>query len=78
MNDATAEHRKHLIRKPLKGIETGDPAAVAVVNKAKYIQHNPQTHEGSEGLVSLFARLARSNPRVNFVRAQLRSRTFGS
>lgn len=52
----------------LKGIETGDPAAVAVVNEAKYIQHNPQTHEGSEGLAALFNRLSKTAPRVNIVR----------
>ena len=34
----------------LKGIETGNEASVAVVNPDKYIQHNPQTHEGGEGL----------------------------
>ena len=45
----TPEQRKALIRKLLKGIETGDPASVAVVDEAKYIQHNSQTHEGSEG-----------------------------
>jgi len=39
--------RKDLIRKLLKGIETGDPEAATVVNEAVYIQHNPQTHEGS-------------------------------
>ena len=63
------EQRKNAIRALLKGIETGDPASVAVVNEAKYIQHNPQTQEGSEGLASLFARLAKTNPRVNIVRA---------
>ena len=57
------------LRKLLKGIETGDPDAASVVNEAKYIQHNPQTHEGSEGLAVLFARLAKTNPRVNVVRA---------
>ena len=57
------------IRALLKAIETGDPDAIAVVNQAKYIQHNPQTHEGSEGLEALFARLAKTNPRVNVVRA---------
>ncbi len=62
------KRRKELIRKLLKGIETGDPQAVAVVNEAEYIQHNPQTHEGSEGLAALFARLAKSNPKVNIVR----------
>ncbi len=60
--------RKQAIRRLLKGIETGDPDAVKVVNEAKYIQHNPQTHEGSEGLASLFARLAKTSPRVNVVR----------
>jgi len=61
--------RKDQIRALLKGIETGDTAAVAVVNPDKYIQHNPQTHEGSEGLASLFKRLSKSSPRVNVVRA---------
>ena len=59
---------KDKIRALLKSIETGDPATVAVVNEAKYIQHNPQTHEGSEGLASLFKRLSKTEPRVNMVR----------
>ena len=46
------------IRALLKSIETGDPGPVAVVNEAKYVQHNPQTHEGSEGLAALFKRLS--------------------
>lgn len=62
------QKRKDAICTLLKGIETGDPASVAVVNEAKYIQHNPQTHEGSEGLAALFKRLAQTNPRVNIVR----------
>ncbi len=53
----------------LKSIETGDPGPVSVVNEARYIQHNPQTHEGSEGLASLFKRLSQTSPRVNIVRA---------
>ena len=60
--------RKDQICALLKGIETGDAAAVAVVNEDKYIQHNPQTHEGSEGLAVLFKRLSKSSPRVNIVR----------
>ena len=60
--------RKHLIQTLLKGIETGDPESVAVVDQTRYIQHNPQTHEGSEGLAALFARLSKTNPRVNIVR----------
>ena len=60
---------KDRIRALLKSIETGDPGPIAVVNEAKYIQHNPQTHEGSEGLATLFKRLSLTNPRVNIVRA---------
>ncbi len=60
--------RKDQICALLKGIETGDEAAVAVVNPEKYIQHNPQTHEGGEGLAALFKRLSKSSPRVNIVR----------
>lgn len=65
----TAEQRKRSICALLKGIETGDPASVAVVDEERYIQHNPQTAEGSEGLADLFARLSKNNPRVNVVRA---------
>lgn len=61
-------NRKQRICALLKGIESGDPESVTVVNEAKYIQHNPQTHEGSEGLAALFKRLAQTSPRVNIVR----------
>ncbi|MBV1914147.1 MAG: nuclear transport factor 2 family protein [Pseudomonadales bacterium] len=61
-------NKKELISKLLKGLETGDPESVAVVNEEKYIQHNPQTHEGSEGLAALFERLSKTSPRVNIVR----------
>lgn len=59
---------KERIRALLKSIETGDPGPVAVVNEARYIQHNPQTEEGSEGLADLFKRLSLTSPRVNVVR----------
>ena len=62
-------NRKDQIRSLLKGIETGDEASVKVVNEDKYIQHNPQTHEGSEGLAALFKRLSKTSPSVNIVRA---------
>ena len=64
-----ATAKKVQIRALLKSIETGDPASVAVVNEARYIQHNPQTSEGSDGLAALFQRLSKSSPRVNIVRA---------
>lgn len=60
--------RKQQICALLKGIETGDSESVKVVNEAQYIQHNPQTHEGSEGLASLFKRLSKTNPKVNIAR----------
>jgi predicted SnoaL-like aldol condensation-catalyzing enzyme len=63
-----APNKKDGVCKLLKGIETGDPASVAVVNEKKYIQHNPQTHEGSEGLADLFKRLSKTSPSVNIVR----------
>ena len=53
----------------LKGIETGDPDAVKVISPTRYIQHNPQTHTGREGLAELFGRLSKASPRVNIVRA---------
>ncbi|MEM7147217.1 MAG: nuclear transport factor 2 family protein [Verrucomicrobiota bacterium] len=60
--------KKEQICRLLKGIETGDAAAVAVVNEGKYIQHNPLTREGSVGLAELFKRLAKTSPRVEIVR----------
>ncbi len=60
--------RKKQIVTLLKGIETGDEDAVSVVNPEKYIQHNPETHEGGEGLAALFKRLSKTSPRVNIVR----------
>jgi len=61
--------KKDQIRALLKSIETGESGPVAVVNEAVYIQHNPQTQEGSEGLAALFKRLSKTSPRVNIVRA---------
>ncbi len=61
-------NKKEQICALLKSIETGDPEAVAVVDEDKYIQHNPQTHEGNEGLATLFKRLSKTSPKVNIVR----------
>ena len=63
-----ASRKKEQICALLKGIETGDPEAVAVVNESKYIQHNPLTREGNVGLAELFKRLAKTSPRVEIVR----------
>lgn len=61
-------NNKEKIHALLKSIETGNTEAVSVVNEEVYIQHNPQTHEGSEGLATLFKRLSKISPRVNLVR----------
>ena len=53
----------------LKGIESGDPASVEVVNEERYVQHNPMTKEGGVGLAELFARLSQTSPRVKIIRA---------
>ena len=60
--------KKEQIHGLLKGIETGAPEAVTVVNESQYIQHNPLTREGNIGLAELFARLAKTSPRVEIVR----------
>ena len=70
-NSTMSKDRKELIRALLKAIETGDEEAVAVVNPHKYIQHNPETHEGGEGLAALFKRIAKTSPRVEVVRVFL-------
>jgi len=62
------QNRKDRIRALLKGIETGDTSGVSVVSTEQYIQNNPETHEGSEGLAVLFERFSKSSPRVNLPR----------
>lgn len=61
-------NKKEQISQLLKSIETGDPEGASVVNEDRYVQHNPQTHEGSEGLAVLFKRLSESYPKVKIVR----------
>ncbi len=61
--------RAEQIRALLESIETGEVSATEVVNPEMYIQHNPQTREGGEGLAELFKRLSKSSPRVEIVRA---------
>ena len=40
-----------------------------MVNEQIYVQHNPHTQEGNEGLAVLFIRLAKTGPKVTTVRA---------
>ncbi len=60
--------KRERIESLLRGIETGDPASVEVVDEDRYVQHNPMTAEGSVGLAELFRRLAETSPRVEIVR----------
>lgn len=46
--------KKYLLRKFLKGIETGDAMAAAVVKEDKYIQHNPQIADGALAFIPAF------------------------
>lgn len=43
-------NKKEQVVALLKSIETGDSAPVAVINPAKYIQHNPGIKNGLAGL----------------------------
>jgi predicted SnoaL-like aldol condensation-catalyzing enzyme len=60
--------KKEQICALLKGIETGDPQSVTVVDERQYIQHNPLTRTGNAGLAELFSRLSKMNPHVEIVR----------
>jgi len=62
------QSKREGIKQLLKGIETGDPASVRVVNEARYVQHNPMTAEGHVGLAELFKRLAATSPEVKLLR----------
>ncbi|MBN33754.1 MAG: hypothetical protein CMM46_03060 [Rhodospirillaceae bacterium] len=61
--------RRDQVRALLKAIETGDAVSVTVVSTETYIQHNPQTLDGSDGLAELFQRLSLRSPKVEIVRA---------
>ena len=43
-------------------------SSLAVVNEARYIQHNPQTLDDGPGLAELFKKLSERNPKVRIVR----------
>jgi len=52
----------------LKSIETGESAPVAVVNPAKYIQHNLAVGDGLEGFGAVLQALPKDSAKVNTVR----------
>lgn len=59
---------KQQVLQLLKSIETGDPAPVAVINPAKYIQHNLGAADGLAGFAALLQQLPEGSTRVNTVR----------
>jgi predicted SnoaL-like aldol condensation-catalyzing enzyme len=61
-------NRKNLICGLLKGVAAGDPESVAVVNESSYIQHDPQTPDGIDGMTAMRDRLADIGPGLNIVR----------
>ncbi len=63
-----AETKKDQIRALLKSIETGDPGPVAVVNEAKYIQHNPHLSDGASTLRSALEAADQSGRRIDYQR----------
>jgi predicted SnoaL-like aldol condensation-catalyzing enzyme len=52
----------------LKSIETGDPGPAAIVNPAKYIQHNLDVGDGLAGLAAALQALPPGSARVNTAR----------
>nr|WP_314593842.1 nuclear transport factor 2 family protein [uncultured Porphyromonas sp.] len=62
-------NKKEQVVALLKSIETGDSAPVAVINPAKYIQHNPGIKDGLAGFGEALAALPAGSARVNTVRA---------
>lgn len=51
-----------------KAIETGDPGPIAVINPAKYTQHNLGAADGLAGFGALLQQLPKGSARVNTVR----------
>jgi len=60
--------RKAQVAALLKSIETGDSAPAAVVNPAKYVQHNLSAGDGLAGLGVLLAALPPGSARAHTVR----------
>lgn len=65
----TPMSKKEQVVALLKSIETGDSAPVAVINPAKYIQHNLGIKDGLAGFGAALAALPAGSARVNTVRA---------
>ena len=65
----TPMNKKEQVVALLKSIETGDSVPVAVINPAKYIQHNLGIKDGMAGFGAALAALPAGSARVSTVRA---------
>lgn len=65
---ATSNQPKQQVTALLKSIETGDGAAVAVINPAKYTQHNLMAADGLAGFGALMKQVPPGSAKVNTVR----------
>lgn len=62
------QDRKTQITSLLKAIETGAPEPVAIVNPAKYVQHNLAVGDGLAGFAAALKALPAGSAKVNTVR----------
>jgi len=66
-----SDQSKQQVTALVKAIETGDSAAVAVVNPDKYVQHNLAIADGLAGFGAALQALPKGSARVNTVRVFL-------
>ena len=62
------QDRKTQVTLLLKAIETGAPEPVAIVNPAKYVQHNLAVGDGLAGFAAALKALPAGSTKVNTVR----------
>ncbi|MEK8026850.1 nuclear transport factor 2 family protein [Pseudaquabacterium rugosum] len=65
---AMSANHKPQVTALLKSIETGEAAPVAVINPARYIQHNLAVADGLAGFGAVLQALPKGSARVNTVR----------
>jgi len=66
--DPMTQRRKQQVVALLNSIQTGDAAAIAVINPDKYLQHNLAAADGLAGFGALLAQLPPGSAKVDVVR----------
>jgi predicted SnoaL-like aldol condensation-catalyzing enzyme len=66
--DSMTQRRKQQVVALLNSIQTGDAAAIAVINPDKYLQHNLAAADGLAGFGALLAQLPPGSAKVDVVR----------